>query len=235
MGPRAPRDPRAEERLPPEEPPGAARLLGPGLGRARAFVRELAGDGVTRGVVGPREVPRLWTRHVLNCAAVSELVPEGSVVVDVGSGAGLPGLVLAMARPDLELVLVDSLLRRVRWLEQVVTVLDAVDEGPPLRVRVVRARAEELPGREQGDVVTSRAVAPLDRLAGWCAPLVAPGGRLLAVKGAGAADEVAEHAVALRRAGLRDVEVVTCGGGVLDEVTTVVRARVEPRPARHRR
>ncbi|MEJ5945804.1 16S rRNA (guanine(527)-N(7))-methyltransferase RsmG [Pseudokineococcus basanitobsidens] len=217
------------------EPPEAKLLLGTGLPRARAFVRELAGEGVVRGVVGPREVPRLWTRHVLNCAAVAELVPAGAVVVDVGSGAGLPGLVLAMARPDLELVLVDSSLRRARWLEHVVEVLDAADDLPPLRVRVVRGRAEELVGTVRGDVVTSRAVAPLDRLARWCAPLAVPDGLLLAVKGGRADDEVTEHAAALRRTGLRDVEVVTCGGEVLEDPTTVVRARVGSRPGGRRR
>lgn len=210
-------------------------MLGPGLGRARTFVRELAGEGVVRGVIGPREVPRLWSRHVLNCAVVAELVPQDAVVLDVGSGAGLPGLVLAMARPDLEVVLVDSALRRVRWLEHVIAVVDGASPGPPLRVRVVRARAEELAGQELADVVTSRAVAPLDRLARWCAPLVAPGGELLAMKGGTAAEEVAEHAQALRTAGLVDPEVLTCGDEVLEDVTTVVRARVGPRSPRGRR
>jgi len=219
----------------PPEPDVAAQVLGPGLEQARVLVRELAGEGVLRGVIGPREVPRLWTRHVLNCAVVAELVPPGVVVLDVGSGAGLPGLVLAMARPDLELVLVDSALRRVRWLEHVVSVVDDAVVGPPLRVRVVRARAEELAGQEEADVVTSRAVAPLDRLARWCAPLVSPGGQLLAVKGGSAAEEVEEHAAALHRAGLLEPEVLTCGEGVLDEVTTVVRARVGARSARVRR
>lgn len=216
----------------PPEPEVAGRVLGPGLEQARLLVRELAGEGVVRGVIGPREVPRLWTRHVLNCAVVAELVPEGAVVLDVGSGAGLPGLVLAMARPDLELVLVDSALRRVRWLEHAVSVVDEASAGPPLRVRVVRARAEDLAGQEEADVVTSRAVAPLDRLARWCAPLVAPGGQLLAVKGESAAEEVEEHASALRRVGLLEPEVLTCGSGMLDEVTTVVRARVGARSAR---
>lgn len=189
-----------------------------------------------RGVVGPREVPRLWTRHVLNCAVLAELVPEGVRVLDVGSGAGLPGLVLAMARPDLDLVLVDSLQRRVAWLEHAVRVVDDAGVAPTLRVRVVRGRAEELVGRESADVVTSRAVAPLDRLARWCAPLAAPGGQVLAIKGSSAADEVVEHRAAVARAGLLEPEVVTCGDGVLDEVTTVVRARVgDRRPTRRRR
>ncbi|MEJ5914615.1 16S rRNA (guanine(527)-N(7))-methyltransferase RsmG [Pseudokineococcus sp. 1T1Z-3] len=220
---------------PPREPAAAAALLGDGLPLARAFVAELAGEGAARGVVGPREVPRLWSRHVLNCAAVADLVPSGSRVVDVGSGAGLPGLVLAMSRPDLDVVLVDSLLRRVRWLEHVVGLLDDLDVAPPLRVEVVRGRAEDLVGQVQGDVVTSRAVAPLDRLARWCAPLASAGGQLLAIKGAGAAEEVAEHAVGMARAGLLDVEVVTCGDGVVEEVTTVVRARVGRRPGGRRR
>nr|WP_299036803.1 16S rRNA (guanine(527)-N(7))-methyltransferase RsmG [uncultured Pseudokineococcus sp.] len=219
----------------PPEPDVTERVLGPGLAQARLLVRELAGEGVVRGVIGPREVPRLWTRHVLNCAVVAELVPEGAVVLDVGSGAGLPGLVLAMARPDLELVLVDSALRRVRWLEHAVAAVDEASVGPPLRVRVVRARAEELAGHETADVVTSRAVAPLDRLARWCAPLVSPGGQLLAIKGGSAAAEVEEHAEALRRVGLLEPEVLSCGVGMLDEATTVVRARVGHRSAQARR
>ena len=210
--------------------------MGPGAEQARLLVAELAGEGVLRGVVGPREVPRLWTRHVLNCAVLGELVPQGVRVLDVGSGAGLPGLVLAMARPDLELVLVDSLQRRVAWLEHAVRVVDGAGVAPALRVRVVRGRAEELVGRESADVVTSRAVAPLDRLARWCAPLTAPGGQVLAIKGSSAADEVVEHRAAVARAGLIEPEVVTCGVGVLDEVTTVVRARVgDRRPAPRRR
>src|SRR5205085_5221194 len=132
---------------------------------ARAFAAHLADTGVSRGLLGPREVPRLWSRHVLNCAAVAPLVPAGAQLVDVGSGAGLPGVVLALARPDLHVTLVEPLLRRVTWLEEVTKDLDLGN------VTVVRARAEDLP-KEWADVATARAVAPLVKLSAWCLPLV---------------------------------------------------------------
>jgi 16S rRNA (guanine527-N7)-methyltransferase len=176
-------------------------------------------DGVIRGLIGPREAPRIWERHLINCAVVSEMIPVGASVVDVGSGAGLPGIVLAVARPDLTITLVEPLARRTAFLSEVVTAL-----GLDATVTVVRGRAEDVLGEPPvaADVVTARAVAPLDRLAGWCLPLARIGGRLLALKGASAADEVAEHRDAIARLGGSDPVVALCGVDVIDPPTTVV-------------
>lgn len=182
----------------------------------------LAGPGVERGLIGPREVPRLWTRHLLNCAVAADLVPEGASVVDVGSGAGLPGLVWAIVRPDLTVSCVEPLLRRATFLDECVNRLGLAE-----RVTVVRARAEEVPRSGsglRGDVVTARAVAPLERLASWAMPLVAPGGQLLALKGRTAPEEVASARATLERLDVREVEIVECGVGIVDPPTTVVRA-----------
>lgn len=201
-------------------PPGggaAAVVFGDRLDLAVRYAHHLATSGVERGLVGPREVPRLWERHILNCAAVAGLLEPGARVADVGSGAGLPGLVLAIVRPDVEVTLVEPLLRRVTWLEEV------VDDLGLSNVTVVRTRAEEL--HRAGptfEVVTARAVAALDRLAGWCLPLVEPGGRLLALKGAAAADEVEDARPVLARLGAVDVSIVECPVTGLDEATTVV-------------
>lgn len=173
----------------------------------------LATDGVTRGLIGPREVERLWDRHILNSAVVAELIPEGDSVVDVGSGAGLPGIPLALVRADLQVTLLEPLLRRSDFLREAVQVLELAD-----RVRVVRSRAEDHTDR-YGTCV-ARAVAPMSRLAPWCLPLVQPGGQLLAMKGAAAEAEVADAAAVL--AGT-DVDIVTCGGADLDVAATVVR------------
>lgn len=153
---------------------------------AERYAGWLADAGVVRGLIGPREVPRLWERHLLNCAVVADAIPDGASVADIGSGAGLPGLVLAIRRPDLQVTLVEPLLRRTTFLDEVVADL-ALD-----RVEVVRGRAEELHGDRVFDVVTSRAVAPLEKLLGWCLPLCGPAGVVLAMKGSSAAEEVAE-------------------------------------------
>ena len=183
-----------------------------------AYAGLLAGPGVTRGLVGPREVPRLWERHLLNCAVVAEVVPEGSGVVDIGSGAGLPGLVLALVRPDLTVRLVEPLERRSVFLTEAVELLEV-----GARVQVVRDRAETLAAAGPvADVVTARAVAPLDRLAGWCLPLVVQGGRLVALKGERAEAEVAVAAEVLAAWGAPHAEVVSCGVGVVDPPTRVV-------------
>jgi 16S rRNA (guanine527-N7)-methyltransferase len=180
----------------------------------RRYVALLADDGVTRGLIGPREVPRLWDRHLLNCGLLSPVVPEGARVVDLGSGAGLPGLVLALARPDLSLTLVDPMLRRTTFLAEACGLLGL--EG----VRVVRGRAEDLAG-ERFDVVTARALAPLPKLLTWALPLVAAGGALLAMKGSSAADEVTAAAAELERwrATAEVLELSVPGSSV----TTVVR------------
>jgi len=169
---------------------------------AERYVALLATDGVVRGLIGPRETPRLWDRHVLNCAAVARLLPEGANVCDVGSGAGLPGLVLAIARPDVRVELVEPLLRRTTFLTEAV-------EGLGLdNVVVTRARADALHGASAFDVVTARAVAPLGRLLEWCMPLVAPTGALLAMKGSSAADEIGAAEPVLSRLGCAAPEVV---------------------------
>lgn len=198
----------------------------PGRGDlARDFVGHLATTGVEWGLIGPREVPRLWTRHVLNCAVLGELVPQGASVIDVGSGAGLPGLAVAIARPDLRVTLVEPLERRTAWLSMVVD-----DLG--LDVEVVRARAEEVRGTHSADVVTARAVAALDKLARWTVPLTVPGGQVLAIKGRSAADEVAAASKAFRRLGVVGHEVVQCGEAVLEQPTTVVRLTTGPQRRR---
>ena len=187
---------------------------------AQRYADLLASDGVLRGLIGPREVPRLWERHLVNCAVLAEVVPRGATVCDLGTGAGLPGVVLAIARPDLTVTLVEPLLRRTAFLDEVVAELGLE------RCEVRRARAEQLHGGERFDVVTSRAVAPLPRLLVWSMPLVAPTGALIAMKGSRAAAEVAEARDDLRRLGCADPEVLRLGAGepgLLDPPTTVVR------------
>jgi len=196
----------------------AKRVFGDHYPQAVTFTDLLAERGVERGLIGPREVDRLWERHVLNSAVVAELLPDGSRVVDVGSGAGLPGVPLAIARPDLRLTLLEPMARRVAWLTEVVDALG-------LDVEVLRGRAEDAAVRERlagSDVVTARAVAPLERLARWCLPLLRSGGYLVALKGESAAEELERDAEAVRRAGGAASRVTTCGGEVLELPTTVV-------------
>ena len=191
------------------------------------YVEILAGPGLERGLMGPREVPKLWDRHILNCAVVADpaldLVPNGTLVADVGSGAGLPGLVWALLRPDLTMVLVEPLLRRATFLTESVVALGLTD-----RVSVVRGRAEKVmasPEWSGVDVVTARAVAPLDRLLGWTIPLLKPQGRLVAMKGSGATTELESAKQAIADFGVTSIEVITCGAGVVEPETTVVLAR----------
>ncbi len=209
--------------LPPELAQAARTLFGDRLDLAAAYAELLATDGVVRGLIGPREAPRIWERHLLNCAAVAERIPEGATVLDVGSGAGLPGLVLAIARPDLTVTLIEPLARRTSFLIEAVQHL-----GLTKMVRVFRGRADEAAAGSRdaaplsGGIVTARAVAPLDRLAAWCLPLVVPGGRLVALKGASAPDEIAEHAEAVIRLGGGQPEVRRCGEGVIEPPATVI-------------
>ena len=189
------------------------------------YAELLATAGVERGLIGPREVPRLWDRHLLNCAVAVPLVPEDADVIDVGSGAGLPGIVWAIVRSDITVTCLEPLQRRATFLEEAVTEL-----GLTGRVQVVRARAEDIVrGRGpvtslRARVVTARAVAPLERLAGWTVPLVQPGGELLALKGRSAAEEVEASRGVLERLGSVSVDIVECGEGVVDPATIVVRA-----------
>lgn len=188
--------------------PEAARGAFPSdrLPLAEAYTKLLATEGVLRGLIGPREAPRLWDRHLLNCAAVAAALPEGASVCDIGSGAGLPGIVLSIARPDLQVELVEPLLRRTTFLQEVVERL-GLD-----RVRVTRSRAEALHGLRQYDVVTSRAVAPLGRLLEWSMPLVAPEGALVAMKGSSVSEEIEAASGVLARLGCDAPEVVDLEG-----------------------
>lgn len=199
--------------------PDLARRVFPSerLALAQRYADLLASEGVLRGLIGPREGPRLWGRHLLNCALLGKAIPVQAGVVDLGSGAGLPGLALAIARPDLRVTLVEPLLRRAVFLEETVgeLELDAVE--------VVRARAEALHGERTFDVVTSRALAPLDRLLGWSMPLVGPDGVLVAMKGSSAQDEIRAAAPTLRRLRCAVPEVLVLGADLIDPPTTVVR------------
>ncbi len=204
----------------------AHKVFGASFPLAQQFHDLLATTATARGLIGPREAERLWDRHLLNCAVVTELVPEGARVVDVGSGAGLPGLVLALRRPDLQVDLVESLQRRTDFLDEAARQL-----GLASRVRVLRGRVEDASVvAEVGEAhwVVARAVAPLDRLVRWCLPLLRTGGQLFAMKGATASTEVAEHQAAVRRAGADTIEIVQCGIELLLEPTTVVSIRRGP-------
>jgi 16S rRNA (guanine527-N7)-methyltransferase len=185
---------------------------------AERYVALLAPAGVERGLIGPREAPRLWERHVLNSIAVASAIPQGASVADLGSGAGLPGLVLGIGRPDLRVTLVEPLLRRTTFLDEVVAELGLA------HVEVVRGRSDELHGSRTFDVVTARALAPLERLLGWAMPLVAPRGVLLAMKGSSAEAEIEAAAAALRRQRSAAPEVITVTAG--DGVSTATLVRV---------
>ncbi len=196
----------------------AQRAFGAHLDRATQYAELLSTAGVERGLIGPREVSRLWDRHLLNCVVVQELIADGVRVIDVGSGAGLPGIPLAIARPDLQVTLVEPLLRRATFLTEVVSALE-------LDVVVHRGRAEEaatLSAAADADVVVSRAVAPLGKLMGWCLPLARVGGQVLAMKGESVAEEIARDRSGILRAGGSDPVVRECGAELLSQPTRVV-------------
>jgi 16S rRNA (guanine527-N7)-methyltransferase len=198
------------------EPANAETVFGSMLDNARAFERILATRGVEQGLLGPREAPRLWDRHLLNCAVVAELIDERcETLVDIGSGAGLPGIVLAMLLPEVQVTLLEPMERRCRFLTECVAEL-----GLP-NASVLRGRAEDV--TMAADAATARAVAPLGRLAELATGLVRPGGTVLAIKGRTAADELRNARPALRRIGARGAEVVRAGHGKVDPATTVVR------------
>jgi 16S rRNA (guanine527-N7)-methyltransferase len=193
-------------------------VFGDGLAGAEQFAALLEQHGVERGLIGPREVDRIWERHLLNSAVIGERIPAGTRVVDVGSGAGLPGIPLALARPDLTITLIEPMARRAEWLTEVIGQLG-------LESTVLRGRAEERSIRREigaADVVTARAVAPLARLAGWCLPLLREGGMMLALKGASAREEISRDAAAVARVGGGTPTVSECGVGLLETPTTVV-------------
>lgn len=196
----------------------ARAFFGTAYPAARDFARILTTDGIDRGLVGPREADRIWDRHVLNSAALAQVVPRGIRVVDVGSGAGLPGIPLALARPDLQVVLLEPLLRRTRFLDEVVDRLGLSD-----RVSVVRGRAETEAGRLVMDAAVSRAVAPLERLVPWCLGLLRPGGEMLALKGERAEPELAATAATMPAMGAVAWSVEVIGADLLADPARVVR------------
>jgi 16S rRNA (guanine527-N7)-methyltransferase len=197
-------------------PQGAAAVFGSALDSAEVFAGMLATRGVEHGLIGPHEVPRLWDRHLLNCAVVAELIDsQPATLVDIGSGAGLPGIVLAMLRPELRVILLEPMDRRCRFLT------DCVAELGLSNASVLRARAED--AVLCADVATARAVAPLDRLAELAVRLVRPGGMVLAIKGQTAADELKKARPVLKRLGIRSAEVVRAGQGKVVPAATVVR------------
>jgi 16S rRNA (guanine527-N7)-methyltransferase len=209
----------------PPAPEEARTVFGEYFPETVRYAELLADIGVKRGLIGPREVPRLWERHLLNCAVLSEVVPEGVMVCDVGSGAGLPGIPLALVRRDLKITLLEPLLRRTNFLQEVVELL-GLDH-----VTVVRGRAEEvLDTLAPVHVVTARAVAPLDRLAGWGVPLLRPYGEMLALKGDTAEDEILGARAALSRLGVVKTSVLRVGEGLVDPLATVVRVEVGESP-----
>jgi len=198
-------------------PPEAREIFGAQLELTVRYVEQLADAGIHRGLIGPREVPRLWERHVLNCAVLTDLAPRQTSVIDVGSGAGLPGVVMAIRRPDLRVTLVEPLLRRATFLSEVIEDLGL------RKVRVVRDRAEKQHGQLLADVVTARAVAHMDKLARWCLPLTRRGGVLLAMKGERAEQELEESTDVLRQRAGDPGEVVECGTQWLEPPTRVIR------------
>jgi 16S rRNA (guanine527-N7)-methyltransferase len=202
----------------PPPPHTATEIFGERLAVAERYAELLAGMGVEWGLLGPREVERVWDRHLLNCAAVAELFESGELVADIGSGAGLPGIPLAIAKPGVRVVLVESLLRRAEFLRAVVGELG-------LDVEVVRGRAEDPAVRESAggcDAVVSRAVASLDKLTRWSLPLLRVGGRMVAIKGERAPEELLEHRRVMTRLGATDARVMECGVSYLSPPTTVV-------------
>ena len=214
----------SRETPPPPDPAVVSQVFAPArLPALEQYAALLASEGVLRGLIGPREVPRLWDRHLVNCGLLAPLLPDGASVADLGSGAGLPGMVLALARPDLRVTLIEPMARRVAFLDEAVEIL-GLD-----RVTVERGRAEDWSGPERFDVVTARALAPLPKLLSWGMPLVADGGVMLAMKGSSAAEEIeAAKAELIRRRATAEVVTVSVPGS---SVTTVVRVVAGTGPA----
>lgn len=204
--------------LNPQAPPArVVDVFGDRADLATRYAEILTSAGIERGLLGPREAARIWDRHLFNCAALSPLIPSGELVCDVGSGAGLPGMVIAITRPDVRMVLLEPQLRRTRFLGECVTELGLGN------VTVIRGRAEEHAGRMSADSVVARAVAPLERLAGWALPLLRPGGQLLAMKGETARTELDSAGEQLLRLGASRWELLEVGIDGDAERTRVVR------------
>jgi 16S rRNA (guanine527-N7)-methyltransferase len=201
------------------EPASAAAIFGAGIGQARDYATNLVLDADLLGLLGPREMPKLWTRHILNSAVVSELLKAGETVADVGSGAGLPGIPMAIARPDVDFTLIEPMERRANWL------VKQVEELELKNVQVLRARAEEVPAAAF-DVVTARAVSALPKLLRMTVPLLKAGGRVLALKGSKAQDEIQEAKSLQKKLKIADFNIVYTGATQLAEPTLVVVTRL---------
>ena len=200
-----------------DEPAEAVQVFGDQLPLARKYAELLARDGDLLGLIGPRELPKLWSRHILNSAVVAELIEDGQTIADVGSGAGLPGIPMAIMQPKANFVLIEPMERRANWLKDVVV--------PALgltNVAVLRGRAEEAPLANY-DVATARALSALPKLLRMLAPLVVPGGKILALKGSKAGEEIADSKPLLKKLKLAGFEIITAGDNVLNEPTTIVR------------
>ena len=202
------------------EPAAAVSIFGDQIDQARSFAQTLAGDSDELGLLGPRELDKLWTRHILNSAVVAELVRPGDKVADVGSGAGLPGIPMAIARPDAEFVLIEPMERRSSWM------LEVVEDLGLKNVRVLRSRAEDVT-EQDFDVVTARAVAALDKLLKMCVPLLKPGGALIALKGSKAAEEITNSKKLEKKLGISSFEILVCGEKFLPEPTSVVKTTLD--------
>lgn len=207
------------DQLPTGHPPEIAiQIFGDNLEKAKSYHDLLATDGSTRGFIGPKEIPILWNRHILNCAVISEAIGEYLRVADIGSGAGLPGIPLALVRPDLEIWLIEPLLKRSVFLGEVIQQLQLDN------VTVIRGRAEDKAVRKElglVDVATSRAVAPLGKLAGWSLPLVKKGGAMIAMKGASVTEELTRDKAAIKKAGGGHAEIFTVGKQLAEPATVI--------------
>ena len=202
------------------EPAAAVAIFGDQIDQARSFAQTLAGDSDELGLLGPRELDKLWSRHILNSAVVAELVHPGDKVADVGSGAGLPGIPMAIARPDADFVLIEPMERRSSWM------LEVVQDLGLKNVRVLRSRAEDVT-EQDFDIVTARAVAALDKLLKMCVPLLKPGGALIALKGSKAAEEMANAKKLEKKLGISSFEILVCGEKFLPEPTSVVKTTLD--------
>ena len=201
------------------EPANAVEIFGANIDKARVYFNALVRDSDELGLLGPREMPKLWSRHILNSAVVAELVPDGKTCADVGSGAGLPGIPMAIAQPNAEFVLIEPMERRSNWLKLM------VDEIGLTNVRVIRARAEEV--GEVFDLVTARAVSALPKLLRMTVPLTRDGGAIIALKGAKAAEEIEESKKLVKKLKIKSFDIVQVGTAHLAEPTTVVLTKLE--------